>query len=240
MIDLAIDLDRCRRPIRGRSYTAGVETAARQTALATHEAKVAGCTACALAVTRTHVVVGAGNPDAELMLVGEAPGFHEDRLGLPFAGREAALVDSLLAGIGLGRDDVYCTTVLKCRPPAGRDPLDAELVACEPHLYQQLELVRPRVVASLGNSPTRLLTGRPHGVTAVSGVPQEHVLAGANVIVLPLYHPAAALYAPERLARLEADFALIPALLGHEAPQVEPEREPVGAGSCNTVQLGLF
>jgi uracil-DNA glycosylase family 4 len=218
-----------------------VDTATRAAVLATHEAEVAGCTACALSGSRTQVVVGAGNPDAELMLVGEAPGFHEDRLGLPFAGRETDLVDSLLSGIGLVRDDVYCTTVLKCRPPAGRDPLDEEIVACEPHLYRQLELVRPRVVASLGNFPTRLLTGRPHGVTAVNGVPQEHVLAGATVIVLPLYHPAAALYAPERLARLEADFATIPALLGHEAPRAEPvpePREPVGIGT--TVQLGLF
>ena len=217
---------------------------ARAAALASHEAEVAGCVACALAETRTHVVVGEGSPDAELMLVGEAPGFHEDRLGLPFAGREAELVDSLLAGIGLTRGDVYCTTVLKCRPPAGRDPLDEEIVSCEPHLYRQLELVRPRVVAALGNFPTRLLTGRPHGVTAVNGVPQEHVLAGAKVIVLPLYHPAAALYAPERLARLEADFASIPALLGHEAPAVTTESEPVlesvGAGVGGTVQLGLF
>jgi len=222
-----------------------VDAAARAAALAAHAATVSGCTACALSETRTQVVVGAGDADAELMLVGEAPGFSEDRHGAPFSGRVSALVDALLAGVGLTRAEVYCTTVLKCRPPAGRGPLDEEIVSCEAHLYRQLELVRPNVVAALGNVPTRLLTGRPHGVTSVNGIAQELVIAGAPVVVLPLYDPGAALYAPERLAQLEADFALIPSLLGRQAappPVVTAapgdEREPALAGS--TVQLGLF
>lgn len=219
-----------------------METEARAAALAEHESAVAGCLACPLCESRSQVVVGGGRRDAELMLVGETPGFHDDRLGVPFAGQEADLVERLLVGIGLTRDDVYCTTVLKCRPAGNREPLPEEIAACETHLYRQLELVRPRVVAALGTVPTQLLTGRRQGVTEVNGIPQRHVLAGAEVTVLPLYNPAVALYAPERLAQLEVDFARIPALLGRAVPHPDPApvavASPVVAGAVE--QLGLF
>lgn len=228
--------------IRVPSYTLRVDTAARISALAAHEAAVADCVACSLCEDRTQVVVGSGSADAELMLVGEAPGFHEDRRGAPFVGQEAILVDSLLARIGLRREEVYCTTVVKCRPPAGRDPLDDEIVACETHLFRQLDLVRPKVVAAFGDLATRLLTGRLHRVTTVSGIPQELVVSGRSVVVLPLYDPAATLYSAVHRARLEVDFALIASLLGRQAEPaaVSPEPAAVPVLDGETVQLGLF
>jgi DNA polymerase len=196
------------------------------------------------------VVFGEGSTRAALMLVGEAPGFHEDRLGSPFAGQAAELIERLLAEIELSRNEVYLTTVLKCRPPGNRDPQADEIAACEPYLFRQLELVRPRVVAPLGNFATQLLTGRSHGITTVHGQPQELVLGGASVVVLPLYHPAAALYTPATLAELEADFARIPALLGRTEPERAEEEEPrLVAVGCDqdaaapaepAFQLGLF
>ena len=176
--------------------------------------RLPGCTRCPLAETRTQVVFGSGDPDAELMLVGEAPGFHEDQRGLPFAGQAGELLERLLAGIGLDRRDVYLANVLKCRPPQNRDPLDGEIAACEPHLFRQIELVRPRVVATLGNFATKLLSGRSFGITRVHGQEHEVTLGGTTVILYPLYHPAAALYTPSMLRALEDDFARIPALLG--------------------------
>lgn len=219
-----------------------MESDERAAGLAAYAVGAAGCMQCGLSEGRTQVVFGAGSVDAELMLVGEAPGFHEDRLGTPFAGQAAELLERLLTGIGLSRDDVYLTTVLKCRPPGNRDPLTDEIAACEPHLFRQLELVRPRVVAPLGNFATQLLTGRPHGITAVHGQPQELVLGGATVTVLPLYHPAVALYTPATLAELEADVALIPGLLGRPDPaRVDGEVSvSSGAPAEPVLQLGLF
>jgi uracil-DNA glycosylase len=224
---------------------------ARATALAAYAAETAGCVRCPLAGTRSRVVFGAGNIDAELMLVGEAPGFHEDRGGEPFAGHAGELLEQLLAGIGLGRDDVYLANVLKCRPPQNRDPLEAEIAACEPHLFRQVELIQPRVVATLGNFATKLLAGRPYGITKVHGQEHEVALASVTVLLYPLYHPAAALYTPSMLRALEEDFARIPALLGHAAPA--PASRPVPQGAVvpaeslvdagrprDTVQLGLF
>jgi uracil-DNA glycosylase len=219
-----------------------MESDERAAGLAAYAVGAAGCTHCGLSEGRTQVVFGEGPVDAELMLVGEAPGFHEDRLGTPVAGQTAELLDRLLAGIGLSRDDVYLTTVLKCRPPGNRDPLAEEIAACEPHLFRQLELVRPRVVAPLGNFATQLLTGRPHGITAVHGQPQKLVLGGATVTVLPLYHPAVALYTPAILAELEADVELIPGLLGRRiAPRVDEDVSVSSGEPAEPVlQLGLF
>jgi DNA polymerase len=195
-------------------------------------------------------VFGAGDPDAELMLVGEAPGFHEDQGGEPFRGEAGDLLERLLAAIGIARDDVYLANVLKCRPPQNRDPLEAEIAACEPHLFRQIELVRPRVVATLGNFATKLLSGRPYGITRVHGQEHEVTLASATVVLYPLYHPAAALYTPSMLRALEEDFARIPALLGRPEPAVvaaAPRIEELDAAppsrvvdTREEVQLGLF
>ena len=234
-----------------------MEAAARHEALDAYAADTAGCIRCQLAETRTQVVFGSGNPDAELMIVGEAPGYHEDQGGLPFAGHAGELLERLLAGIGLGRDEVYLANVLKCRPPQNRDPLEAEIASCEPHLFRQIELVRPRVVATLGNFATKLLSGRSFGITRVHGQEHEVTLASTTVILYPVYHPAAALYTPSMLKALEDDFARLPGLLGwpehdrtvvtlgvpeslrvHEAASPERIEEPVAAGAA--VQLGLF
>ena len=219
--------------------------------LAAYAAETAGCERCPLAATRGQVVFGAGDPDAELMLVGEAPGYHEDQGGEPFAGQTGELLERLLQGIGMQRDEVYLANVLKCRPPQNRDPLEAEIASCEPHLFRQIELIRPRVVATLGNFATRLLSGRPFGITKVHGQEHEVALAAATVVHYPLYHPAAALYTPSMLRALEEDFARIPALLGRPAPEprpaavLEPDALPVPAAQeehvrGNAVQLGLF
>jgi uracil-DNA glycosylase len=194
---------------------------------------VAGCERCALAQTRTQVVFGAGSPTAELMFVGEAPGFHEDKNGVPFVGAAGKLLGKLLEGIGLSRDEVYICNTVKCRPPGNRNPLPEELEACEPHLWRQIELVQPRLIATLGNFATKLLTGRPEGITQVHGRQQEVVLGGNAVVLYPIFHPAAALYTPRMLQVLEEDFARIPQLLGRSAPVAAPDPEPRFADQLN-------
>ena len=130
---------------------------------------VAGCTKCRLAEGRTQVVFGSGHPQADLMFVGEAPGFHEDKQGVPFVGQAGKLLDKLLAGIGLTRPDVFVANVLKCRPPGNRDPAPDEIEACESHLFRQLGLIQPTLVATLGNFATKLLSGKQAGITRVHG-----------------------------------------------------------------------
>jgi uracil-DNA glycosylase len=226
-----------------------MDVTARAEALAAYAADTAGCVSCPLAATRTQVVFGSGNPDAELMLVGEAPGFHEDRGGLPFAGQAGELLGRLLAGIGLDGADVYLANVLKCRPPQNRDPLEGEIAACEPHLFRQIELVRPRVVATLGNFATKLLSGRSFGITRVHGQEHEVALGGTSVLLYPLYHPAAALYTPSMLEALEKDFSRLPGLLGRTNSEPEPstrvseavlEHVEDDAVAVDAMQLGLF
>jgi uracil-DNA glycosylase family 4 len=201
---------------------------------------VAGCTKCRLAEGRTQVVFGSGHPQADLMFVGEAPGFHEDKQGVPFVGQAGKLLDKLLAGIGLTRSDVFVANVLKCRPPGNRDPQPDEIQACEGHLWKQIELIQPKVVATLGNFATKLLSGRQLGITRVHGQEQETTLGGNRVLLYPLYHPAAALYTPRMLEVLESDFRRLPELLGRA---VEPVTEPEPAfqpPAEPAVQLGLF
>src|SRR5438874_3036095 len=144
--------------------------------------QVAGCTRCRLSEGRTQVVFGAGDPNADLMFVGEAPGFHEDKQGLPFVGQAGKLLDKLLAGIGLSRQDVYIVNTLKCRPPGNRDPQPDEIEACESHLFRQIELIQPTVVATLGNFATKLLSGRPLGITRVHGHEQTTTLGSREVV----------------------------------------------------------
>jgi DNA polymerase len=213
----------------------------RAAALREYAEQTSSCTKCALAAGRTQVVFGSGNPNADLMFVGEAPGFHEDQQGVPFVGQAGKLLDRLLAGIGLTRPDVMVVNVLKCRPPGNRDPLPEEIAACEPHLFRQIELIDPKLVATLGNFATKLLSGKPAGITRVHGQEQEVTLGTRTVSLYPIYHPAAALYTPSMLKVLEEDFARIPALLdrvSEPAPELEPA--PAHEPDREAVQLGLF
>jgi DNA polymerase len=202
---------------------------------------IADCTRCPLAQTRTQVVFGSGSPAADLMFVGEAPGFHEDKQGVPFVGAAGQLLGKLLSGIGLTRDDVFVANVLKCRPPGNRDPLPEEIDSCESHLFRQIELIRPKVICTLGNFATKLLSGRPDGITKVHGREHEVVLGGTRVLLFPIFHPAAALYTPRMLSVLEEDFARLPGILGREVAPPEPPPAPVAAAAePAAVQLGLF
>jgi DNA polymerase len=214
----------------------------RAAALRDYADATAACTRCSLAPGRTQVVFGAGNPDADLMFVGEAPGFHEDQQGVPFVGQAGKLLERLLDGIGMSRADVYIANVLKCRPPGNRDPMPEEIASCEPHLFRQIELIEPKLVATLGNFATKLLSGRPAGITRVHGHEQEVTLGARAVLLYPIYHPAAALYTPSMLKVLEEDFARIPALLDRvvEPPAVVPEQSVPAPVEPESVQLGLF
>ena len=208
-------------------------------ALTAYAEQTSACTRCRLSQGRTQVVFGVGNPHADLMFVGEAPGFHEDKQGVPFVGQAGKLLEKLLAGIGLARSEVYIANVLKCRPPGNRDPQPDEIESCEPHLFKQIELIQPRVVATLGNFATKLLSGKPTGITRVHGQDQQVTLGGNRVLLYPLYHPAAALYTPAMLKVLQEDFRRIPELMGREEiPEIAPE--PVLAAPEPAVQLGLF
>ena len=214
------------------------EAVAAGTELDAYAAETAACTRCRLAEGRTQVVFGNGDPNADLMFVGEAPGFHEDKQGFPFVGQAGKLLDQLLGGIDMSREDVYVANVIKCRPPGNRDPMLDEIEACESHLFRQVELIQPRLVGTLGNFATKLLSGKQLGITRVHGQEQQVTLGGRSVLLYPLYHPAAALYTPSMLQVLQEDFARIPELIGRVAETV-PEPEPLLVAEP-AVQLGLF
>jgi uracil-DNA glycosylase family 4 len=187
---------------------------------------VQGCTKCPLHETRGKAVFGAGDANADLMFVGEAPGAEEDRQGLPFVGRAGQLLNQVLEEIGLSREEVFIANVLKSRPPGNRDPQPLEIEACRPYLFEQVALIEPKVVCTLGNFATKLLSGNPAGITRVRGTPQVHELGGRTVFLLPLFHPAAALRTPAVKETLRGDLATLPKLLAMEPPGSEPMEEP--------------
>jgi uracil-DNA glycosylase family 4 len=191
--------------------------------------QVRHCVRCQeLADTRTNVVFGAGNADADLMFIGEAPGASEDEQGLPFVGRAGKLLETLLKEIGLAREDVFIANTLKCRPPGNRDPLPVEIDNCREYLYRQVELIQPRVICSLGNFSTKLLRDDPTGITRLHGKPEVLTLGRRAVRLYPIFHPAAALYTPRMLETLREDFARLPGLLAQpepEQPQGNLEKE---------------
>jgi uracil-DNA glycosylase len=206
--------------------------------------EASGCVRCPLHEGRTNVVFGNGNANAALMFVGEAPGHHEDLQGLPFVGRAGQLLDELLGEIGLSRKDVFVANVLKCRPPGNRDPQPEEIDTCKPYLNRQIELIEPKVICTLGNFATKLLTRSNRGITGVHGRPQVHELGGRAVRVYPLYHPAAALRSTGTLGQLHEDFARLPALLDEPPPvpigAVAPMAAAVAAAVAEPPQMGLF
>ncbi|HLA67788.1 MAG TPA: uracil-DNA glycosylase [Acidimicrobiia bacterium] len=198
--------------------------------LAELAAIASGCTSCRLASTRTTVVFGDGDPDADVMFVGEAPGFHEDQQGVPFVGAAGKLLERLLGEIGLKREEVYIANVLKCRPPGNRDPLADEIESCKVYLRKQLELIDPRVVITLGNFATKLLLKRDVGITQLRG----QVFPWWHRQLVPMLHPAAALRGGERLmTQMREDFAVVRRLMDQDAPAVAEADDPIE-------QLGLF
>jgi DNA polymerase len=181
------------------------------------------CTRCPqLAATRTQVVFGAGNANADLMFIGEAPGEKEDEQGVPFVGAAGKLLSQLLEEVGLSRDDVFIANTLKCRPPQNRDPAPVELENCQEYLWRQIELIEPRVICTLGNFATKLLRGEPTGISRIHGQAEIRVLGRRAVRLYPIYHPAAALYQRSMLATLQEDVARLPALLQMPSPD-QPE-----------------
>ena len=213
------------------------------------------CTKCPqLAATRSSVVFGSGNADADLMFIGEAPGANEDKQGLPFVGQAGQLLERLLGEIGLERAEVFIANLLKCRPPGNRDPLPQEIDNCQDYLFRQLELIEPRVVCTLGNFSTKLLRADPAtGITRLHGREEVRTIGPRSVRLYPMYHPAAALYTPSMLETLRTDFLRLPELLALDPPpqpeaeepelvvpepavveEIEAEREP------DESQLGLF
>jgi len=193
-------------------------------------AQARSCTRCTeLAATRKTVVFGAGNADADLMFIGEAPGASEDEQGVPFVGRAGKLLEQLLTEIGLSRSEVFIANTLMCRPPGNRDPQPIELDNCHEYLLRKVELIEPTVICTLGNFSTKLLRGDPTGITRLHGQPEVLVLGARAVRLYPIYHPAAALYTPRMLETLREDFTRLPELLALGAPEQPPAQEPPGA-----------
>lgn len=189
--------------------------------------EASSCERCRLAQGRTQVVFGVGSPHADLLFIGEGPGYHEDRQGEPFVGAAGQLLNRMLAEIDIDRTDVYICNVVKCRPPGNRDPLPDEIEACAPYLQEQVKLIDPRVIVTLGNFATRFVLNRPISISRVRG--QRFAIQGRTVI--PTFHPAAVLHgggeASTQMTALRADFQEVRAALA-ETPQPAEE------------QLGLF
>jgi DNA polymerase len=224
------------------------DAAARREQLVQVYNQASTCTLCPLSESRNTVVFGAGNADADLMFVGEAPGAEEDKTGLPFVGRAGGLLNQLLEGIGLKREDVFIANTVLCRPPGNRDPQPDEIATCNPWLAKKVDLIQPRVICTLGNFATKLLTGNQTGITKVRGSAQAHMIGGRPVHVFPLLHPAAALRTPAMADTLREDFTALPALLKEPLPDIAPP-EPIGPPGgedeerpveVDADQMGLF
>lgn len=191
--------------------------------------KITTCTLCGLSKERIQAVPGEGSMTADIMFIGEGPGFYEDRDGRPFVGRAGKLLDKLLYSIGLRREDVFITNMVKCRPPSNRDPLPVEINACRPYLDSQIKTIDPKVVVTLGRyALTKFFPGE--SISKARGKP----LKWENLILYPVYHPAAALRNPNLYQVMERDFAELPSII-HEANQLNSEQR-----QNQPQQLNLF
>jgi uracil-DNA glycosylase family 4 len=196
--------------------------------LADVAAEAAGCPKCRLAEGRTQVVFGVGDPHADLMFIGEAPGFHEDKQGEPFVGAAGQLLTRMLDEVvGLGRRDVYITNILKCRPPGNRDPQEDEIESCTPWLVEQVSLIQPRVLATLGNFATKFVLQTQQGITRMRG----HAYPWHGRTVIPTFHPAAVLRgggeSSRQFGEFREDFELMRDTLARLREPSEPETPPV-------------
>jgi uracil-DNA glycosylase len=202
------------------------------------------CTRCALAEGRTQVVWAAGNLDSDVLFIGEAPGFHEDKEGIPFVGAAGQLLDTLMADVGLDRTKVAIVNVIKCRPPGNRDPLPEEIESCRPYLEAQLAFMRPKVIVTLGNFATRFITGLQIGITRARGQRFSY----NDAVVIPTFHPAAALRGGRfggisPVDAIRQDLRVVRGVLD-EAARVAAQ-QPVHTGAAGpdeepAEQLGLF
>ena len=207
-----------------------------------------GCTRCRLAEGRTQVVWADGNLDSELMFIGEGPGFHEDKIGLPFVGAAGQLLDKLLAEIGLDRTRCAIVNVVKCRPPGNRDPLPDEIEACRPYLQAQLAHMQPKVIVTLGNFATRFILEEQVGITRARG--RKYMRNGS--VIVPTFHPAAALRGGSfggvtPVDAIRADLQIVREVLDEAPRPSDPVPATVAAGPEQTEidrdesqQLGLF
>lgn len=193
------------------------------------EEAVHACALCPLSQGRTHAVPGEGPLNADIMFIGEGPGFHEDRQGRPFVGAAGQFLEELLDSIGLTREQVYITNVVKCRPPGNRDPMPTEISACAPYLERQIQLIKPKVIVTLGRfSMYRYFPGA--SISKIHGQPKRV----GNVLVVPMFHPAAALHQPKWRPLVEADFKKLPQFIA-ETEGFDDEEPPPQAQ-----QLSLF
>ncbi len=192
-------------------------------------AEVAVCTDCKLHLSRKLAVPGEGPADAELMFIGEGPGFHENEQGRPFVGAAGNFLEELLASIGLSREEVFITNIVKCRPPGNRDPQAVEIEACSGYLERQTRSLNPKVIVTLG----RFSMARFFPNTRISAIHGKARRIG-NRLVVPMYHPAAALHQPSLRKTIQADFARLPELIGREGPPMRAEEPP------DMEQLSLF
>jgi len=213
---------------------------ARAAELAALAAEASGCTKCRLAEGRLTVVFGSGDPDADVVFVGEGPGQREDEQGLPFVGPSGKLLDQLLGEIGLARREVYITNVVKCRPPGNRDPRPDEIDACKPYLRRQLQLIDPKVVVTLGNFSTKLLLRTESGITRLRGTAYEWW----GRFLVPTFHPAAALRGSQRVyEEMRYDFGLVQSVLQGRlrTNEADPSAEvEIGPSVPDPEQLDLF
>lgn len=192
------------------------------------------CQRCKLAkLGRTQVVFGVGNPHASIMFVGEAPGFHEDQQGEPFVGAAGKLLNDLLSSAGLSRDQIYITNVIKCRPPNNRDPEPDEVEKCKPFLMQQIRIIRPKLVCTLGNWATQTLLERKVGITKV----KAQAFYMQDFVIFPLLHPAAALHQGNLMDTLKADFKKLKEFLDKHSTPAEPAASsPTTAPTVLTIE----
>jgi len=197
---------------------------------------VSSCKRCELYHSREKGVPGEGPSNAEIMFIGEGPGFHENMQGRPFVGAAGDLLVELLDSIGMKREDVFITNVVKCRPPGNRDPAPEELKACKPYLDQQIQIINPSVIVTLGRfSMARFIPQAK--ISEIHGQP----IRVKGMLVVPFYHPAAALHRPSLRSVVEEDFAKLPALIAgsEKALEYQPE-EPVDNNNDQVEQLSLF
>lgn len=174
--------------------------------------QIKNCQKCPLYKTATNPVPGDGNPEAEIVFIGEAPGYWEDQKGIPFVGAAGNLLNQLLAMINLKREEVFICNILKHRPPNNRDPLPGEITACTPHLKQQLLIIQPKIIVTLGRFAMNYFIPNTY-ISRIHGQPQKVFWEKLNLVVIPLYHPAAALRNGQIMQELKEDFKKIPAII---------------------------